>query len=367
MGKTVSNGNLIELHNVIKRYKTEAGELPVLKDIDLTIGKGEFVGVIGKSGSGKSTLINMITGIDRPTSGEIFINNIGIHGLDEGKVAEFRGKNLGIVFQFFQLLPTLTVLENVMLPMDFSNMFFGQRRNRARELLDLVDVAEHANKLPSMLSGGQQQRVAIARSLSNNPPIIVADEPTGNLDSKSSEKVFQLFEKLVSDGKTILMVTHDSDQAKRMSRTLIISDGEIIEEYMARLFPALTDKQLVWATSKMKIQKFHPGEVIIKKGEKHGKLFMVTKGKVNIMVKSKGDNIVVAEYTKGQYFGEIELLRKNPLSVATARAGNLEVEVATLDRNSFLEILSKSKKLQEHFGRVAAERFKENVSFTKGA
>ncbi len=242
---------LINLHDVVKSYETNAGDFFALNNIKLQIGNGEFVGVIGKSGSGKSTLINMITGIDRPTRGEVHVTGTPVHRLNEGQVAQWRGRNLGIVFQFFQLLPMLTVLENVMLPMDFCNLYSPrQRRERAFSVLDRVDVADHANKLPSMLSGGEQQRVAIARALANDPPIIVADEPTGNLDSKMSERVFELFEELVASGKTIIMVTHDGDQARRVRRTIVIADGEIIEEYLAKTFPTLTREQLVWVTSK---------------------------------------------------------------------------------------------------------------------
>ncbi len=223
---------LIQLKDVVKAYHTQAGDFLALKNINLCIGAGEFVGVIGKSGSGKSTLINMITGIDRPTGGEVRVADTIINNLNEGRMAQWRGHNLGIVFQFFQLLPILTVIENVMLPMDFCNFYSQrQRKEKALEVLEMVDVAEHAHKLPSQLSGGEQQRVAIARALANDPPIIMADEPTGNLDSKTSAIVFRLFEKLVAGGKTIVMVTHDSDLARKVKRTIIIADGEIVEEH----------------------------------------------------------------------------------------------------------------------------------------
>ncbi|MDO8568669.1 MAG: ABC transporter ATP-binding protein, partial [Dehalococcoidales bacterium] len=225
---------LIQMRDVMKAYKTEAGDFIALKNIKLDIGEGEFVGVIGKSGSGKSTLINMMSGIDRPTRGEINIAGNPIHSFNEGQMAKWRGRNLGIVFQFFQLLPTLTVLENVMLPMDFCHLYnSSERRKRAYEVLEAVGIADHAGKVPSQLSGGEQQRVAIARALANDPPIILADEPTGNLDSRTADLVCQLFEKLVASGKTIVMVTHDNDLAKRVKRTILISDGEIVKEIYA--------------------------------------------------------------------------------------------------------------------------------------
>ena len=228
----IPTGTLIELRNIVKAYETPAGDFLALKNINLIVDHGEFVAVNGKSGSGKTTLVNMITGIDRPTSGEVMIGGKAIHTLGEGAMAEWRGRNIGVVFQFFQLLPMLTNIENVMLPMDFAGTFSGQRewKKRALELLEQVEIAEHAFKLPSEISGGQQQRVAIARALANDPPIIVADEPTGNLDQNTAENVFQLFQRLVSQGKTIFMVTHDRDLAKRVTRTLSLADGVIIDD-----------------------------------------------------------------------------------------------------------------------------------------
>jgi putative ABC transport system ATP-binding protein len=227
--------HLIELHSVSKYYETAAGTFRALHEINLKVDRAEFVAVVGKSGSGKSTLINMITGIDRPTSGQIFIGDTGIHNLSEGQMAVWRGKNMGIVFQFFQLLPTLTVVENVMLPMDFCQVHAsGQREDIALDLLQQVDVADHAYKLPTALSGGQQQRVAIARALANDPPIVVADEPTGNLDSHTSKDVFTLFKHLVDQGKTIVMVTHDLDLASQGTRTITLTDGQIESDLRKR-------------------------------------------------------------------------------------------------------------------------------------
>jgi putative ABC transport system ATP-binding protein len=220
---------LIELKEIVKVYDSSAGEFTALKGIDLSIHSGEFAAIVGKSGSGKTTLINILTGIDRPTSGEVLIAGTAVHRLDEGQLAAWRGANLGIVFQFFQLLPTLTILENVRLPMDFCNRYTpGERSERAAHLLELIDIQDCAHQLPSQLSGGQQQSAAIARALANDPPIIVTDEPTGNLDSKTSEQVFSLLTRLAEDGKTVLMVTHDDDLALRARRVITIKDGEII-------------------------------------------------------------------------------------------------------------------------------------------
>lgn len=219
---------LIELKEVKKIYHTPAGHFTALNGVTLSIGEGEFVSIVGKSGSGKTTLINLVTGIDDPTSGEVYVGDTPVHTLKESDKASWRGSNIGIVFQFFQLLPTLTVIENVMLPMGLINRFpVSEHTDRAMALLELVNLTEYAHQLPSMLSGGLQQKAAIARALANDPPIIATDEPTGNLDSKSAESVMVLFENLVQQGKTILMVTHDPDLAKRAARIIEIVDGKI--------------------------------------------------------------------------------------------------------------------------------------------
>lgn len=222
---------LIDIQNVTKTYQSDAGPCLALKGIDLHVDQGEFVAVVGKSGSGKSTLINMITGIDRPSDGELRVVGALVHTLNEGQLAVWRGCAVGVVFQFFQLLPTLTAVENVMLPMDLSGSFRnGEREKRALDLLAEVEIADQANKLPANLSGGQQQRVAIARALANDPPLIVADEPTGNLDSRTADAVVALFERLVEKGKTVLMVTHDPDLACRATRLIQIADGLVVAD-----------------------------------------------------------------------------------------------------------------------------------------
>lgn len=224
----VGTNHLIELRKVSKAYNVAAGKFLALKEVDMQADAGEFVAVVGKSGSGKSTLINMITGIDTPTSGEVFVAGTAVHAMDQEQLAIWRGRNVGVVFQFFQLLPTLTVAENVILPMDFCDAFpVNERRARAISLLEKVGIAEQADKLPADLSGGQQQRAAIARALANNPPLIVADEPTGNLDSHTSDAVMQLFSNLAAEGKTVLMVTHERDLSRFFTRSIALSDGSI--------------------------------------------------------------------------------------------------------------------------------------------
>jgi putative ABC transport system ATP-binding protein len=230
-----TSANLVELCDVTKTFQTSAGAhaatFTALDQVNLTIENRELVAIIGKSGSGKSTLMNMITGIDRPTSGEVFVAGIGIHHYSESRMAFWRGRHLGVVFQFFQLLPTLTLLENVVLPMDFCDVHEPyEREDRAMHLLKLVGMTDHAHKMPAACSGGQQQRTAIARALANDPQIIVADEPTGNLDSKTANEIFDLFIYLVADGRTVLMVTHDNDFAKRVTRAVMVADGRIVDE-----------------------------------------------------------------------------------------------------------------------------------------
>jgi putative ABC transport system ATP-binding protein len=224
------DGPLIDLRQVVKRYQGLAGGVVALKGIDLRVNEGEFLVVTGKSGAGKTTLVNMITGLDRSTAGEIWVSGTPVHRMGPERAARWRGRTVGVVFQSFELLPTLTVLQNVTLPMDFAGRYsIRRRRERAMHLLEQMDIAAHARKLPSAVSGGQQQRVAIARAMANDPPILVADEPTGSLDSVTAGAVLRVFEDLVGQGKTIVLVTHDEDIAGRATRTITLSDGEIEE------------------------------------------------------------------------------------------------------------------------------------------
>ncbi|WP_338870815.1 ABC transporter ATP-binding protein [Spirosoma sp. SC4-14] len=221
---------IIELAEVTKTFTLASGTFQALKRVSLTISSGQLVAITGKSGSGKSTLLNIITGIDKPTAGSVLVNGVRIDKLSESALASWRGQTIGVVFQFFQLLPTLTILENVMLPMDFCNTYpKAERKSRALQLLEQVDIREQANKFPSALSGGQQQRVAIARALANDPPILVADEPTGNLDSQTASAIFQLFAKLARAGKTVIVVTHEKEFSTRFEHTIAIADGVITD------------------------------------------------------------------------------------------------------------------------------------------
>jgi putative ABC transport system ATP-binding protein len=351
----------IELTQVVKTFQTAGNAYTALKGIDLKIDHGEFVAIVGKSGSGKSTLINMITGIDTPTSGSVTVGGVDVTRMRRSHLAQWRGRNLGIIFQFFQLLPTLTLLENVMLPMDFCNMYSSkERRSRGLALLEQVGMAEHAHKMPGMVSGGQQQRVAIARSLANDPPIIVADEPTGSLDSKTADAIFRLFERLVESGKTVVMVTHDNDLAKKVRRSVIVADGEIVNQYVLQALPNLDVDMLTQLQPVLVQRQFAPGEVIIRAGDEGDQAYIITKGVVEVFLPvPSGDDIHVATLREGQYFGEIALVRGGPRT-ATVRASEQEgVELMAIGREAFGGMLSGSALTQEEMNEVIRVRLEE--------
>lgn len=358
---------LIQLKGLTKTYYNAAGEFPALKDVNIEFSSGEFIGIIGKSGSGKSTLLNMITGIDRPTEGGVFVGGVPVHELSENKLAAWRGRNMGIVFQFFQLLPTLSLLENVLLPMDFCNMYHPkERKERAVELLRMVGMQDHIYKLPSAVSGGQQQRVAIARAMANDPPIIVADEPTGNLDSKTADNMFALFEQLIAGGKTIMVVTHDSSLARRLTRTALIADGELVNEWLVKALPTLSHPQMLKATHKLKPLSFSPGETIISQDEQQDRFFIVTEGIVEVALqRADGGDVVVNRMGPGQYVGEIEIMG-NTKAIASIRAAEAPVSVVALDRPTFVNLMMESESTYRALQETIAERVEENRSARGG-
>ena len=352
----------ILLSRVVKQFKNAAGVFTVLKGIDLNLKQGEFVSVVGKSGSGKSTLLNMITGIDHPTSGEVLINGTNIYSMNESERALWRGKTLGVVFQFFQLLPMLTLLENVMLPMDFvGNYDFDERPKRAMELLRMVGLEQFAHKLPVAVSNGQQQSAAIARALANEPPIIVADEPTGNLDSRSAESIISLFDQLAKSGKTIAMVTHDPSLTERTSRTIIISDGELINETVACSLSLLSHNQMMAATHQIERVTYNPSQTIIHLGEHVPSFFMIEEGAVDIVLHGPTPKeVTIARLGKGEFFGEVELM-KGGRSIATVRAANSgAVRLATLPRDRFMELLKESPLTEGALASIVQTRIEQN-------
>ena len=358
------NGSIIDLRDVHKYYKTAVGDFHALNSIDLQINPGEFVSIIGKSGSGKSTLLNMITGIDRPTAGDVFVNGTAVHELNENRMARWRGKNLGIVFQFFQLLPTISVIENIMLPMDFCRTYpMREREKRALALLEMVELADHAYKLPTALSGGQQQRVAIARALANDPPIVIADEPTGNLDSKTAESVFAMFNQLVSQGKTIIIVTHDSGLAKQTHRTALIVDGEIVNEYVSKAMPTLTQEQVWQATHNATRLAFEPGTMILNEGTNADCFYIVAKGMVEVILPRENQSDVIAlQLGPGKYFGEIEFFheKRHKASIRASERG--PVEVLCINYDQLNELLGQSPRTREALQHAADEHEAENIA-----
>jgi ABC-type lipoprotein export system ATPase subunit len=352
----------ITLRDVAKTYVNAAGSFTALKRINLQMNYGQFVSIVGKSGSGKSTLLNMLTGIDHPSSGQVIIGGQDIYKMSESQRALWRGHNMGIVFQFFQLLPTLTLLENTMLPMDYCNAFpVSERPQRALELLKMVGLEEQAHKLPAMVSSGQQQSAAIARALATDPPIIVADEPTGNLDSRSAAAIIQLFQRLADLGKTILIVTHDPSITRRTEQTVILSDGEIIDEVVARALPLLNHPQMLHITHQAARRVYQPGEIILQQGERVEHFFMVASGEVDVVLKKPDcPEISLARLGAGQFFGEVELLNggKSIASVRAASSG--PVEIALLDRAEFLRLIDSAPAMQAELTGVAQQRLRQH-------
>jgi len=351
--------SMIDMHGIVKTFKNAAGEFTVLKGIDLTINRGEFVSIVGKSGSGKSTLLNMITGIDHPTEGRVVIGGTDIYtNVTESQRSKWRGRNLGIVFQFFQLLPMLTLLENIMLPMDYAGMYdFDERPERAMEMLKLVGLETFANKLPVLVSTGQQQLAAIARALACDPPLLVADEPTGNLDTKSANTIIDLFEELSRRGKTVVMVTHDPSLTSRTTRNIIIADGELIDETVARSLPWLRHRHMMEFTKLIEERTYPAHTTIIPRNEHIEHFFMIRKGEVEVVLRDrKNKDIVISRLKPGEFFGEIELLRGGK-AIANVRAGSDEhVEVLTVKREDFKRVIDESPITAEAIGKIVQQR-----------
>jgi ABC-type lipoprotein export system ATPase subunit len=351
----------IVLRDVQKVYENAAGKFVALKSINLQLNYGQFISIVGKSGCGKSTLLNMITGIDHPTAGDVIIGDEHIYKMSESKRALWRGKNMGVVFQFFQLLPTLTLLENTMLPMDYCNLYpFAERPERAMELLSMVGLEGQANKLPTVVSSGQQQSAAIARALATNPSIILADEPTGNLDSRAADNILTLFEDLAKQGKTVLIVTHDPSITQRTDQTIILSDGEIIDPTIARALPYLSHPQMLAATKQARKQKVAPGATILKQGESVEHFFMIETGEVEIVATNdRGREMQIARLGHGQFFGEVELTQGGH-SIAHVQGSSNGAELALLPKELFYELIDGSPLTNHAIHEIAVTRLAEN-------
>jgi putative ABC transport system ATP-binding protein len=356
--------NIIQLQKIIKTFKNAAGEFTVLKGVDFSLRKGEFAAIVGKSGSGKSTLLNMITGIDHPSSGKVIISGTDIYQMSESERSLWRGKNMGVVFQFFQLLPMLTLLENVMLPMDYVGIYdFDERPKRAMELLALVGLEAQAHKLPVAVSTGQQQSAAIARALATDPSIICADEPTGNLDSRSADVIIELFDTLAKSGKTIAMVTHDPSLTERTTRTIVISDGELIDETVAKCLSLLDHQQMLKATRQLEHLNYKADSTILQAGQHVDYFFMIKSGVVEVVLQCsprKDGGVTVARLGPGQFFGEIELVRGGQSIACIRAAPDGPVELLALHREAFKQLVSESPLTEEAIGNIVQLRLEEN-------
>ena len=359
MSNTSKNQDpLVDLRDLVKAYETPAGPFLALRGVDLKVNAGEFVAVIGKSGSGKSTLINAIAGIDRPTSGEVHVAGTEVQTLNENAMASWRGANLGVIFQFFQLLPTLTLLENVVLPMEFARRgSTRERQDRGLALLERVGMAEHAGKLPSAVSGGQQQRVAIARALANDPALIVADEPTGSLDSRTADTIFQLFEELVDQGKTILMVTHDNDLASRASRVVLIVDGDIVESFVRSALTGISERDLADVSARLEPQILEAGSTVFEQGDDADRFYIVVRGTLEV-VRSRADGTehLVAELGPGQYFGEIGLLQETQRNSTIRVRQDSDAAILSLDADVFRRLMAENSLANDAVAKVMRER-----------
>jgi len=358
---------LIHMQDVVKTFVNTAGEFTALRGIDLTVQKGEFVAVIGKSGSGKSTLLNMLTGIDHPTSGVVLVDGLDVYTLTESQRSLWRGRNLGIVFQFFQLLPMLNLLENVMLPMDYVGMYeIDQRPKKALKLLDLVGLRDQAQQLPRAVSRGQQQSAAIARALATDPPILVADEPTGNLDSKSAQVIIDLFEKLSRQGKTILMVTHDPSMTERTSRTVFISDGELVDETIAQSLPLLSHPLMKELARRVERQSFQAGAIILRQRNRVENFYMIRSGRVEIVLQGRFSNdLVITSLGKNDFFGEISLLKGGKAIASVRAADDGPVELLALPQEDFKWLMEASPLTEEAICRIVQQRLEENQQISR--
>ena len=352
---------IIHMQQVVKTFHNTAGKFTALAGIDLHLQEGEFVTVIGKSGSGKSTLLNMLTGIDHPTSGSVIVDSVDVHAMSESKRSLWRGRNLGIVFQFFQLLPMLNLLENVILPMDYVGMYdIEDRPKKAMQLLDLVNLADEAQKLPRAVSRGQQQSAAVARALATDPPIMVADEPTGNLDSRSADRIIDLFDDLSQRGKTIVIVTHDPSMTERASRTVFISDGELVNETIAQALPLLTHPLMKELGHRVEPVQFQPGETIIEHRKPVDTFYMIKEGQVKVVLKGRRRaDTVISTLNTNDFFGEIELLQGRK-SIASVQAWEKEpVELLALSREDFQWLMDESPLTEKAMGNIVQKRLAE--------
>jgi putative ABC transport system ATP-binding protein len=348
LSQSMNGQPLIQLQGIAKTYINAAGSFPALKNINLDFYQGEFVGVIGKSGSGKSTLVNMITGIDRPTEGRVLIEGADIHKMKKSKQARWRGLNLGVVFQFFQLLPMLTLLENVLLPMDFCKKYEeSERISLGMELLSTMGLADEANALPGAVSGGQQQSAAIARALANDPPIIVADEPTGNLDARTADSVYDKFQSLAETGRTIIMITHDPELEDRLSRTILISDGEVIDPLVARAFHWMPHPLLRACTNSLIRRTYAADQPLGIDTDLADSLIILESGRLKAIEKSEKGLRVSRILQPGDFFAGHRIIGNTASKPAAIITEKIPSQVIIIPFKAFLEAASSYPDIQQ--------------------
>jgi putative ABC transport system ATP-binding protein len=353
----INDSPLIEMRDIHKIFRTGAGDFTALNGVNVCFFEGEFVSVVGKSGSGKSTLVNMLTGIDHPTSGSVRVGDQLIHELSEGQMSKWRGSNLGIIFQFFQLLPMLSILENIMLPMDFAKVIsFQEREERAMHLLELVGLEDYAHDLPAEVSGGQQQSAAIARALANDPPLIIADEPTGNLDSRSADAVFDIFNDLAEQGKTIIMVTHDQGLAERTQRMMLLSDGELVNSWIASAFPQLPHARLLWLTKLMEKKTFEPGQPIPLPDNSPAALYLFTSGAVEFVTRNGFFGKHKVRLDQGEYLSLPDVQNFSPEVLGLQSPDRKLVEALVLNQEAFQNWMAEDQDHHSEFSSAALER-----------
>jgi len=352
--------SIIQAKNLTKIYNKGGGaEVRAVDNVTLEVARGEFVGVMGASGSGKSTLMNILGCLDKPTAGTVLLDGIDVGVLGDEDLARLRNKKIGFVFQTFNLLPRTNALENVELPLVYSDL--PNVSKLARSALDAVGLTARAHHYPSELSGGEQQRVAIARALVNDPEIIFADEPTGNLDSRAADRVFQVFEALAQQGKTIVMVTHDSGLAQRTGRTVLLADGEVIDETVVKALPLLTHEQMLKATRHLEARQFEPGETIIRQGQPNDHLYLIAKGQIEVTLEhATGSEVTVARLGPGQYFGEMSLLNQGRTLAGVRAAAPEPVRIVRLGRRIFDELMAEAHAMRESIVQMTHRRTAQN-------
>ena len=354
---------LIEITDLTKHYQSGGETVEALRGVTFTVEAGEFVTIMGQSGSGKSTLLSILGGMNHPTGGAVEMAGVKLYDLPGERLADFRAGNLGFIFQSFHLIPYLTALENVLLPLAIAGAKKGEKIAVARGALGKVGLGTKIDRLPNQLSGGEQERVAIARAIVNNPRILFADEPTGNLDSKTAESVFALFNDLAAKGKTIIIVTHDSGLAKRTQRTALISDGELVNEYVAKAMPTLTQEQMLQVTRTARSILYEPGAMILAEGTNANGFYVVSKGTVEVVLpRPDRSDVVAVQLGPGKFFGEMEFFhdQKHRASVRATDSG--PVEVLALNYEQLNELLSQSLVTREALQRSAQKHEMENIA-----